>query len=371
MDVRDLLRMVRLGWRTPVRMLVADPPCTPWSRAGKRKGTTDTRDMLRETAELIALLRPRIYLLGNIPGLEDSNNLPIVQEVIGGLARAGYCVVDFAVLNAADFGVPQHRYRPFWFGHLHGPCIRWPRPTHADPEEIADTLPGVAALEPWVTCGQALGHLTPKELGRMVKLRKLNDRHAPAELDKVAPTMGAKHRSQSAQVLSLEGRSALPQSQRLVDADRPADTLQAREDRLGSGMTMTWPWPRPATAIMGDPRLGAPGHKDKRWKGKDKKRARSTTRAVLLSEKAAAILQGFPDDWVFSGETKKARWNQIGQAVPPPIGLAIARSIQGQLAATVDDGPPENYVPWSPPPPPPRMEVVHGEQQPLDLRGAS
>src|SRR5689334_10645185 len=48
MDVRDLLRLHGVGWRPVERLdlLVADPPCTPWSRAGKRKGLDDERDML-------------------------------------------------------------------------------------------------------------------------------------------------------------------------------------------------------------------------------------------------------------------------------------------------------------------------------------
>ena len=478
MDARDLLRMARLGWRVPVRLLVADPPCTPWSRAGKRQGVSDDRDMLRQTAEIIGLLRPRAYLIGNVPGLEDANNLAVVQDVIGGLARWGYCVSDFAALDAADYGVPQHRVRPFWFGHRHGPCLRWPLPTHGDPCDIKDTLPGLPMPAPWVTCGQALGHLSPRELGRMVWLRKrpaapasalrasvperpartvcasslgdgnvlmpkagnghqphksnkpantitsssgrgapgvmtlhhtpnhppsyseepamvirgssgggatramafggrdggvdrdhredkparaittkndrgvllLNDRHAPASTDAPAPTLGAKSRGQGAQVLAIEGaRRRVPQSERVVASDGPATTLQAREDRQGTGMVMEWPWARPSTAIMADPRLGQPGHKDKAWKGKGGQRARAKQRGVLLSERAGAILQGFPETWVFSGVTKKTRWSQIGQAMPPPLAHAVAQSIVAQLAATVDDGPPENYVGWVPP----------------------
>ena len=114
MDARDLLRMVELGWRVDVDLLVADPPCTPWSRAGKRHGEADERDMLGVTCALIRELKPRRYLIGNVPGLDDGTNLPIVQRVIGCLAAAGYCTADFARLDAADFGVPQHRVRPFW-----------------------------------------------------------------------------------------------------------------------------------------------------------------------------------------------------------------------------------------------------------------
>src|SRR5262245_23615707 len=49
LDVSDLLRMVRAGWRpVSVDLLIADPPCTPWSRAGSRLGLEDERDMLVE-----------------------------------------------------------------------------------------------------------------------------------------------------------------------------------------------------------------------------------------------------------------------------------------------------------------------------------
>jgi len=52
--------------------------------------------------------------------------------------------------------------------------------------------------------------------------------------------------------------------------------------------------------------------------------------AIILSELAAAILQGFPEGWVFSGKTKKARWSQIGQAMPPALAEAVARAIVEQ-----------------------------------------
>src|SRR5437588_491948 len=72
LDARDLLRMVGLGWRPGgIELLVADPPCTPWSRAGKKRGLDDERDMLEPTCELIRLLKPQAYLIGNIPGLQD------------------------------------------------------------------------------------------------------------------------------------------------------------------------------------------------------------------------------------------------------------------------------------------------------------
>lgn len=56
--------------------------------------------------------------------------------------------------------------------------------------------------------------------------------------------------------------------------------------------------------------------------------------AIILSELAATILQGFPESWIFIGATKKARWSQIGQAMPPPLATAVARSVAQQIAAS-------------------------------------
>jgi hypothetical protein len=111
MDVRDLLRMLEVGWRpAPVDLLLADPPCSPWSRAGKRLGTEDERDMLGTTVRIVDLLAPRAWLIANVPGLDDGPNWPTVQATIGRLSDR-WCI-DFSRLNAADYGwvdlCPKH-----------------------------------------------------------------------------------------------------------------------------------------------------------------------------------------------------------------------------------------------------------------------
>jgi site-specific DNA-cytosine methylase len=50
--------------------------------------------------------------------------------------------------------------------------------------------------------------------------------------------------------------------------------------------------------------------------------------AIKLSEKAAAILQGFPEGWTFCGKTKESRWSQIGMAMPPGLAEPVARAIR-------------------------------------------
>jgi site-specific DNA-cytosine methylase len=330
MDVRDLLRMVQLGWRIEIDLIVADPPCTPWSRAGKRLGSDDERDMLEDTCELISLLRPRRFLIGNVPGLDDAVNLSIVQRVIGGLARFGYCTADFARLDAADYGVPQNRVRPFWFGHLTGPCIRWPRPTHGDRAQLATApLFDSERLAPWVTCAAALGHLPEEQLGRQIRLPRRKG-FTPSALDAPAMTVTAGDGGGGHRVLVLANRHESPVHTSTWDAPARAITTQCRS--AGHATTievpvgdLRWPWNRPATTVQADPRLAPPGHHDEDFA------VMSLPGAIELSELAATILQGFPESWVFSGATKKARWSQIGQAMPPPLAAAVARSVAEQM----------------------------------------
>lgn len=309
-DVRDLLRMARAGWRPgPIRLLVADPPCTPWSRAGKRLGTEDERDCLRETAELISILLPDAYLIGNVPGLQDSSSWHVVQDVIGGLSVFGYCVADYAQLDAADYGVPQHRIRPFWYGHRGGACIRWPARTHGSPVEAAlPTLPGIEPLRPWVTCRDALSHLPIEELGRPVRLKRDDPKHPPCSPDEPGTTVRSGGNGNAAPHVVLANGRHPP-----AETDAPAD-----------GVKLEWPWDRPSTTVAADPRIPPPGHHDGGLM--------SGPNAVILSERAAAILQGFPEGWLFSGDTKKARWSQIGQAMPPGLAEPVARAIVEQLA---------------------------------------
>ena len=93
-----------------------------------------------------------------------------------------------------------------------------------------------------------------------------------------------------------------------------------------------WTRVRPATTVMGDPRIWPPGHKvnakdrarradaDERYGDRAGKRARKITVAE------AALLQGFPPDFPFQG-SKTSQFRQVGNAVPPPVAEAVLRSL--------------------------------------------
>lgn len=384
MDVRDLLR---LAWAPTARidLFVADPPCTPWSRAGKRKGLEDQHDMLLETVALVRHLKPRAFLITNVPGLDDGPNWPIVQRTIGSLSKLGYCI-DFARLDAADYGVPQHRFRPFWYGHLHAelPCVQWPARTHGSPQECRNTtIAGVVPIVPWVTCRQALGHLPPKELGRPIRLRwrgaNGSQQKKPASTpDDPARVVGTSTLSDGNVLTTTDQatrKSHKPSKKpRASHADEPAGTVTTTNNGNG-GILFDGPDHRPTSMDEPAKTITRNTHSDGAllllpWVEHGKRRRkdvraandahpaceagepartvcingdRDSTMLVLrerndggpnaikLSEKAASILQGFPESWVFVGRTKRARWAQLGMAMPPGLAEAVGRSIARAL----------------------------------------
>jgi DNA-cytosine methyltransferase len=378
-DVRDLLRLLEAGASLGhVDLLVADPPCTPWSRAGKRQGLDDERDMLRATVDLVRAIRPSAFLIANVPGLADEPNWPVVQRTIGSL-ESRYAI-DFARLDAASYGVPQHRVRPFWYGRdRNTPPIVWSARTHGSPSECSRTnLRLDEPLRPWITCREALGHLAPEERGSPVRLRwrgqngmkiastpdeparvvgtsSLSDGNVLAEPSvatrkhKASRSPRASHFDEPAHVVTT--RDSAGDGNILFDgpnhrpsrADAPARTLT--QNTHGDGALMVVPEPsrtvRASSGATPDKliRFGHPssradepsltGHHGKSFLSDNRGHGPN---AIKLSEKAAAILQSFPAAWVFAGKTKRARWQQIGMAMPPLLAEAVARAIARQLA---------------------------------------
>src|SRR5262249_10237418 len=114
------LRVVDLsGLRGKVGLLSGGPPCQPWSQSGHRLGNDDARDLLGEITNIVAATAPEAFLFENVPGLASSLNEPYLRALLDRLRypapglRYGVIV---AVLNAADFGVPQVRERIFILG---------------------------------------------------------------------------------------------------------------------------------------------------------------------------------------------------------------------------------------------------------------
>jgi DNA (cytosine-5)-methyltransferase 1 len=152
LDVRHLDR----EWLPHVCVLWASPPCQPYSQAGKRRAQDDDRNLWPDTLRIIDAVTPRWFVMENVRGLTYHKRsckpmfraarcagCYLEQEILPAL-RARYPHVWHGVLNAADYGVPQHRRRLIIVAS-HVPF---------DPPEATH---GPGTDTPYVSCGAALG----------------------------------------------------------------------------------------------------------------------------------------------------------------------------------------------------------------------
>jgi DNA (cytosine-5)-methyltransferase 1 len=99
-------------------VLCAGFPCQAFSIAGKRGGFEDTRGTLFfDVAEIIKRKKPKAIFLENVKGLRNHNGGKTLETILNVLRNdLGYYVPEPQVINAKDFGVPQHRERIYIVG---------------------------------------------------------------------------------------------------------------------------------------------------------------------------------------------------------------------------------------------------------------
>lgn len=142
-----------------IDFIIGGPPCQTFSAAGRRAngvlGITDARGVLfREYVRLLRGLSPKGFLFENVYGITGAQNGEAWREIQTAFREAGYNLF-FRILDAADYGVPQHRERLIIVGLKEGAFL-FPRPTHGP-----DSLDGM----PFYNAGTAVEGvpLTPEE----------------------------------------------------------------------------------------------------------------------------------------------------------------------------------------------------------------
>ena len=120
-------------------ILCAGFPCQAFSMAGRRLGFKDeTRGTLFfEIEDILKKHQPKAFFLENVKGLAIHDKGRTLTTILEHLERAGYDVVPPQILNAMDYGVPQHRERIYIIGfrkNLHVPVaeFKYPEPTSKD-----------------------------------------------------------------------------------------------------------------------------------------------------------------------------------------------------------------------------------------------
>ena len=142
-----------------IECIIGGPPCQTFSAAGRRSGgvvgTRDARGRLFETyCEILKVIRPNVFIFENVYGIIGANNGDPWEEITRSFKELGY-KLRYEVLDAADYGVPQHRERLIIVGCQTGD-FEFPMPTHG---------PDSLMREPLVSVQDAIGDLQRDDEG--------------------------------------------------------------------------------------------------------------------------------------------------------------------------------------------------------------
>lgn len=286
-------------------VLVGGPPCQGFSVYNHQRGLHDERSSLyREYLRIVAGLKPNWIVLENVTGMTSAGGGAAVGAILDGLRDLGY-EVEAQILKAEEFGVPQERRRIVFIGNRIGLPIEFPKQTHGPGllplVTVRDAIGDLPRLANGDGCGAKAYAEEPKS-GFQAEMRSGSHcvgNHFPAKLGKV----------------NLERLKHIPEggSWRDIPFDLLPEGMKRakRSDHTKRYGRLSWDGLASTILTKCDPHWGAYFHPEQ-------------DRTITVRE--AARLQSFPDWFEFQG-SRTAQYVQVGNAVPPLLGKAIALSV--------------------------------------------
>jgi DNA (cytosine-5)-methyltransferase 1 len=336
-------------------------PCQGFSIANpnrKSAGMRDKRNFLyREMLRVIKHSQPKYFIAENVKGILNIEKGQVIPLIIQDFKELGYHV-DYKLLNAANYGVPQQRERVIIMGNRVDKQNYYPDQTHADLTKVQNGQVNLAFEEkhfhPHVTAKEVIGHLdnvwisnNPQEVDgktihNHIASTNVHDKfwarkHRPKQADicdylkewrsiagistqKVDKIFGYAHTAghwfrkdnKSGSIPKPDDWWKLKEILGFDDKyDAAVTELELREIAFEQSLRIT-NWDRPSDTITA---TGPEIH---------------VNRKRRLSIRECAILQTFPDDFIFAGSLNSMQ-KQIGNAVPVLLAKIIAEKIKGQL----------------------------------------
>lgn len=282
-------------------VLVGGPPCQGFSLAGPRD-EHDKRNLLYSAmVKVAAILKPQAVVLENVPGLLQLHDGIGAKRIINDFSALGY-TVKAKILYAPDFGVPQIRKRVFFVALLDSKVeFEFPKP--------------YLESKNYITCEEAIGDLPPLDgiYGDEIQdypMPPLTDYQRKMRKDSrsIRNHIGTIHDAKTIKFISMvpEGKNyrSLPEEYSGIYKYHEALTRYHSK--------------KPSPTIN----TGHRSHFHYKW-----------NRIPTVRE--SARLQSFPDDFVFFGN-KSQQYKQVGNAVPPLLGFAVATQLMNYIKPCED-----------------------------------
>lgn len=295
-------------------IVIGGPPCQGFSLLNKNRQDDPRKQLWRPYLEVVAHCGAEIFVMENVPQLLGSQE----YEEIAAMAHSlGFKLVADK-LCAADYGVPQTRWRAFIIGcKFVDPKLFFPiKKTHQKPKNSNNAISWkedgekyIAESKPWLTVQDAIGDL-PSPVGTEIR-----DDSAPLDL----------HFGRTPTPLSLKRYKAIPkQGMNRFDLQRVAPELTPacwiKKTDGGTDLFGRLWWDRPAFTIRTE------------FFKPEKGRYLHPSQHRPITHREAARLQSFPDSFKFTG-SKIEIAKQIGNAVPPMLASRVADCVLAMLSS--------------------------------------
>jgi DNA (cytosine-5)-methyltransferase 1 len=173
---KELLREANLK-KGEADVLIGGPPCQPfsksgyWARGDAMRLDDPRSDTLTAYLRVLRDVQPKTFLLENVYGLAYRGKSEGLNRILAGVEQinretgSSYRPV-WQVVDAASYGVPQHRERVFIVASRDGKQFKLPQPTHGEPDDLLLS----AKFEPYRTTWDALGDLPDRRNDSELKM---------------------------------------------------------------------------------------------------------------------------------------------------------------------------------------------------------
>lgn len=306
-----------------IDVVAGGPPCQGFSLIGLRNPNDERSKLIFEFRRFVQILRPKYFVMENVPGMLSAEKGRWVETLIGQLESDGYNVADPVILNATEFGVPQERRRVFLLGtrkdifaHLEAPLR-----THWSPRKRKNTDLAVEGLEKFVSVRDAISDLPDIERHeRLIEQHDTPYDKAPmSEYSRMMRGVG-NFRSFFGEPPKGWDDKVCTNCKRIVHGEVLRRRFQetAQGDTVPVSRLFKLKWDDVANTL----RAGTPSTRG----------SYSSPRPVhpeelrCISVREGARLQGFPD-WFTFHPTKWHGFRQVGNSVSPIVAKAVGERV--------------------------------------------
>lgn len=283
-DIRKVSNkeLLELKGKNKVTVVVGGPPCQGFSTIGNRNPEDERNNLILEFLRVVKVLKPDYFIMENVRGLVSSKQGYYRDVLIEKFKEIGYKNVISKVICAADYGVPQKRYRVIFIGSLDGMEMDFPKITNKKNE-----------YEP---IKKHIMDLVGKE-NKFANHIPMN--HNPIVKERIKYILEGGGINKNIPEHLLKGSRSDYENNTLKNFSHVYKRLHRDQ---------------PATTMV-------PGHNAFPL---------HPTEDRSLTVREAARIQTFPDDVIFEG-TRQEQCIQVGNAVPVQLAQVFAKHIKNRI----------------------------------------